>query len=64
MNTIMFRLNVIPLAARGAVPMRPTIIRNIAKDRISSEYCSPLGSPKRRSRRKRAGSKRHPEAVA
>ncbi len=45
MNTIMFRLNVIPEAARGAVPMRPTIIMKIAKARISSEYCSPLGRP-------------------
>ena len=64
MNTIMFRLNAMPLAARGAVPMRPMIIMKIAKDRISNEYWSPLGRPKRRSRTNSAGSKRQPERVA
>ena len=64
MNTIMFRLNAMPLAARGAVPMRPTIIMKIAKDRISSEYWSPLGKPKRRRRTNSSRSNRQPESVA
>ena len=60
MNTIMFRLKAMPLAARGAVPMRPTIIMKRAKPRISTEYWSPVGSPKRTKRTKSFGSRRQP----
>ena len=45
MNTIMFRLNAMPLAARGAVPSRPMITRKMAKAMISIENCSPEGTP-------------------
>ena len=45
MNTIMFMLNAIPLAASSSVPIRPTITMNTAKAATSSEYCTPVGMP-------------------
>ena len=47
MNTIMFRLKAIPLAASSSVPIRPTITMKTAKAPTSSEYCRPVGIPKR-----------------
>ena len=64
MNTIMFRLKAMPLAASSSVPIRPTITMNTANAPTSREYCSPVGIPNRTSRRTSAGSGRQPASGA
>ena len=63
MKTIMLRLKAIPLAASSIVPIRPTITMNTANAPTSSEYCRPVGMPKRTSRTTSHGSAASPRAV-